>query len=211
VANLSTAAGPDRQLALEKYRTLAETYEHDTERTEPYRRQAIDRLLVREGETVIDVGCGTGVNFPLLESYAGRAGQIYGVELSPEMLAAARQRVEARRWKNVSLIEAAVEEAQIPRPADAALFSFTHDILRSPAAVENIIDHVRPGGRIVATGAKGSPLSFYVRRLSRRYVTTLEGFRRPWSHLEDLLGELEVETLRFGAIYVVFGRRPEDA
>ena len=45
----------------------------------------------------------------------------------------------------------AVEEAEIEAAADAALFSFTHDVLQSPGAIANVVRHLRPGGRVAST------------------------------------------------------------
>ena len=49
------------------------------------------------------------------------------------MLALARERCVREGWRNVTLIESAMETADIPAPVDAILFNFTHDVLRSPA------------------------------------------------------------------------------
>ena len=70
------------------------------------------------------------------------------------MLAQARALVERRGWINVELINAWGEEASIPALADAAIFCAVHDVMRSPAALENVLRQVRDGGRIVAGGAK---------------------------------------------------------
>ena len=54
------------------------------------------------------------------------------------MLERARARAAENSWKNVTLISASVEEAAIPLAADAALFHFTHDIMRTPNALANV-------------------------------------------------------------------------
>jgi ubiquinone/menaquinone biosynthesis C-methylase UbiE len=49
-------------------------------------RRAVDRLAPEPGQSVLDVGCGTGLSFELIEEGIGPAGRLVGVELSPEML-----------------------------------------------------------------------------------------------------------------------------
>jgi ubiquinone/menaquinone biosynthesis C-methylase UbiE len=88
-------------------------YDRHMRRFARWQRMAVDRLELQPGETVIDVGCGTGLTFPLLEAAVGETGKIVGIELSPEMVSQARERVAAQGWENVSVIEAAIETAEI--------------------------------------------------------------------------------------------------
>jgi SAM-dependent methyltransferase len=70
---------------------------------------------------VLDIGCGTGLNFAALEDQIGPGGRVIGIDLSPEMLAEAHARTERHDWANVTLIESAIEDAAIPVAADPAL------------------------------------------------------------------------------------------
>ena len=132
-----------------------------------------------------------------------------GIDLSPEMLARAQARIERHSWGNVTLIE----DAAIPVQADAALLCGVHDILCSPPALANGISHVRAGGAgcrrgrevgaVVAT--EQLPTEPRVWLLNRDYVTTFEGFPRPWSHLARLLPELDVEEVFLGGGFITAG------
>lgn len=202
---------PDSQLAAEKYRALAATYDRRTGMAEPIRRRAIARLDLQPGDVVLDVACGTGVNFSLIREAIEGGGRVLGIDLSPARLAKARERVEAAGWRNVTLIESAIEEANIRQPVDAALFSFTHDVMRSPRALENVLRHVKPGGRVVATGSRWArwwvaPVNLVLWYAARQYTTTLEGYHRPWSHLADLVPDLRVEPALFSGCYIAWGR-----
>jgi cyclopropane fatty-acyl-phospholipid synthase-like methyltransferase len=53
----------DRQFALEQYRKRAGAYDLELAAFEPIRRMAIERLQLTPGDTVLDVGCGTGLSF----------------------------------------------------------------------------------------------------------------------------------------------------
>ena len=101
---------PDHNAALAQYRRRAGVYDLELALFEPVRRQAIARLALRAGETVLDVGCGTGLSLPLLRRELGAAGRIVGIEQCPEMIAKARARVTQHRWRNVELINASAEE-----------------------------------------------------------------------------------------------------
>jgi ubiquinone/menaquinone biosynthesis C-methylase UbiE len=202
---------PNRTTALRQYRSRARIYDLELMLFEPVRQRAIHLLQLKNGDRVIDVGCGTGLSFDPLESIVGREGSIVGIEQSPEMLERARSRAAEAGWNNVTLINASVEDAAIPIAADAALFHFTHDIMRTRKAVANVISNLKPGGRVVAAGLKWAPvrtmpLNLFVWNAALRSTSTLEGLARPWSNLEPLLQRLEVEQMLGGTVYIASGR-----
>jgi SAM-dependent methyltransferase len=211
-----TTIGPDRARALRLYAQLASHYDRRASilAVAPIRRRALARLAAARGETVLDVACGTGINFPAIEHAIGPSGRLIGIELSRDMLAVAQRRVAAAGWRNVTLIESAAEDADLPSGVDAALFSFTHDVLRSPAAVRRVADALASDGRAVACGVMGAwRWALLARSLprvaARRFVTTDEGMAEPWTHLGELLRVERVERppMYLGAMYVVTARR----
>jgi demethylmenaquinone methyltransferase/2-methoxy-6-polyprenyl-1,4-benzoquinol methylase len=209
-------AAPDKERAREIYRRHAATYDGlgRIRLAETVRRQAVELLGLQPGDVVIDVACGTGLSFPLIEERIGPEGRLIGVDLSAEMLAKARHKEAQAGWQNVALIEAAVDEATIPVQVDAVFFHFTHDVLRTPAALENVFRHAKPGARVVSAGGKRAPswavpVNVVMRRISRRYITTFEGFDRPWSHLERYVPYLRIKPVLFGAGYIAWGKTKE--
>jgi SAM-dependent methyltransferase len=141
---------PDREEAIAKYRADARGYDRRTGLLDRYRRQAVERLGLAPGATVIDVACGTGANFGALERRIGARGQIIGIDLSPEMLELARQRVERHSWQNVTLVEAAVDEAELDEGADARCS-------RSPTTFCSRPQRSTMCSRTCARGARWSP------------------------------------------------------
>jgi ubiquinone/menaquinone biosynthesis C-methylase UbiE len=206
---------PDREAALAMYRQRAGVYDLELALFEPIRRQAVALLGLKRGSVVLDVACGTGLSFSLLEQAIGPRGRIVGIEQSPEMIASARERCQEHHWKNVTLIDAPAETAALAVRADAALFHFTHDVLQQPAAVANIVRHLRPGARVVACGLKWAgpwtwPANLFVLPAALHSVTTLTGLRRPWQPLEPWLEDLDVRSMMLGAVYLASGRLASD-
>lgn len=207
--------GPDRERALSKYHRLAGGYDRVIGAgrligVDRARRIAVDRLRLGPGGFVVDVGCGTGLSFGLLEERIGPDGTLIGIEQSPEMITEARERVEVNGWRNVTLVESPVEEAAIPIAADAALFCLVHDITRMRPALENVVGHLKPGGRVAVFGAKAPPrwalpLNLAGRAMMARYVTTFEGAERPWTLLEELVPDLSVEARLLRPTYLAWG------
>lgn len=199
-----------RQKALRQYRLRANIYDHELAAFEPIRQRAIDRLNLQPGYTVLDVGCGTGLSFEHLQQAIGAQGHIVGIEQCPEMLDKARARVAQHQWTNVTLLNAPAESAAIPVKADAALFHFTHDILRHPNAIRNVVASLKPGAHVVAAGLQwASPWAWatncFVLLAATHSVSSLEGLGEPWSLLTEQVGEMEVHSTLMGGVYIASG------
>jgi len=204
---LSDAADLDQ--AIHHYRGLAPRYDHYTRRINRIRLQTIEALALREGECVLDAGCGTGWCIPYLRAAVGEPGRIIAFDPSPEMLAVARERVDAN--PHVQLLLGNAERVRLPAAVDAILFSYTHDVIRSRAALENLIAQAKPGARVAATSTKLYarwlvPANWYLRATHRAYITNFDGFEAPWSLLATYLDDFNVRTSPFTQHYVATGR-----
>ena len=199
---------PDLQRAIRHYRDLAPRYDHYTRRIDAIRRKAIEALRLAPGEVVLDAGCGTGWCIPLLGDQVGPTGRVIAFDPSEAMLAQACHR---RSAAPVDLVRASALEARLPQPADAVLFSYTHDLIQSRAALEHLFSQMRPGARVAATSTKLYarwlyPANWYLLWSHRSYITSFVGFEAPWSVLATLLDDFRVATGPFTQHYVATGR-----
>ncbi len=194
------------------YSEDARSYDRRTGAFESYRQAVVRALPVRRGQVVLDVGCGTGLCCGMLLEKVGPRGGVVGIEGSPEMAAIARERIAREGWPNVTIVQSEAEDAQIAVTADAALFCAVHDILQSPDALRNVMNHLRPGAPVAAGGGKWAApwmmaANMQARMLHAPYVRSFDGFDRPWNHLEQLIENVQVRELAFGSGYVLTGRR----
>ena len=111
-------------------------------------RETLRRVDLRDGEAILDVGCGTGV---LLAAIAGRApgARLVGVDLSPAMLAVARRKLVDR----VVLVAADATRLPLPdRRFDLVLSTSALHYWPDPAAgLAEIARVLKPGGRVAIT------------------------------------------------------------
>ena len=205
---------PPRGVACQPaYREHARSYERQTGAFQRYRKAVVEALPVRRGQVVLDVGSGTGLCAGLLRDKVGPQGSVVGIEASPQMAEVAREHIAAEGWRNVTVVQAPAEAAQIAVTADAALFCAVHDILQSPDALRNVIGTLRPGARVAAGGGKwASPwmvgVNLQARMMHAPYVRTFEGFNRPWRHLEQLIEDVHVREVALGTGYIMTGQAP---
>lgn len=203
-----------RQRSLQRYRLRAQRYDRTCGPTWPIRERAVAALRLQPGERVLDVACGTGLSLALLQRAVGgadgRQGRVWGFDHSPEMLAQARARVAAAGWKQVWLLQAAAQELALPEPVDALLFHYTHDILRSPAALARVLACARPGARVAVAGIKYfphwlAPLNLWVYWKNRGYNGAPGELHSPWDRLAPQLDDWQFEPTQWGMGYLASG------
>jgi len=88
------------------------------------RLQAVRALGLGAGDSVVDIACGTGLNFQLIEEAIGPEGRIVGVDLTDAMLARAQDRIEKNGWSNVSLVQTDAVDFEFPAEVDAILSTY---------------------------------------------------------------------------------------
>ena len=203
-----------------RYRKHATSYDTARRASDWLRPLAIARLGLKSGETVLDLGCGTGLSFELLQQGVGPEGRIIGVELSPDMLAVARGKVVEQGWTNVTLIEGSVEEAALPKLVDAVLTFFTPEIAISDQAMSKALAALGPEGRLVAAGVKRAEgwsgiffnLFFQFRYRTWRWVGAkgvarrLWGGEQPYTVLERMVGSLERRDYMGHCAYIAYAQ-----
>lgn len=68
------------------------------EPTQDFRKICLDQTGIKEGDVILDLGCGTGLNQPFLSELVGPGGRIIGVDASKNMLARATTRATENNY-----------------------------------------------------------------------------------------------------------------
>ncbi|WP_036488397.1 class I SAM-dependent methyltransferase [Myxosarcina sp. GI1] len=182
-----------------------------------YRFRAIASLNLQPGDTVIDLCCGTGLNFPLLEEAIGSAGKIIGVDLSEAMLAQAEQRVTENGWSNIELVQSDAASYEFPSGIDGIVSTLGITLVpESERAIQRGCQALSSGKRWVILDFKKPDnwLSPFAPLLSFLFIRPFGGNlamanRRPWESVYKHLKNIAFIELLLGFAYIAVGEREE--
>jgi len=169
-------------------------------RMETYRSRAVELLRLKRGDLVVELGCGTGLNFSRILKQIGPEGRLIGVDLTPGMLACAQERVKCSGWKNIELVQSDITKYNLPERVNAVLsvgvFGFVAEYDR---VIKAISCALVPGGRLVIGDGKKPErwpswlLKLFI-RLGRSFGLTLDYFSgHPWKSVERYFQETALE------------------
>jgi demethylmenaquinone methyltransferase/2-methoxy-6-polyprenyl-1,4-benzoquinol methylase len=178
------------------------------------RAAALDALALDSGETVLDVGCGPGPNFPALRDRVGGSGRVLGVDVSQGMVARARGRVADAGWRNVHPVRA--DAAALPLPDGALDAAYATLSLSAVPDLDGTLAELRrtlrPGGRLAVFDARpfqsgpGRLLNPVVGRVSRA-ATNWHPDRDVPAALDARFADCRVETANAGTAFVAVAVR----
>ena len=180
-----------------------------------YRRLVVEALELRCGDTIVEIGCGTGLNFPLLEEKVGADGRVIGVDISEAMLEGARQRVAAAGWRNVELVSCAASDYRFPDRVNGILSTgaLTYEpeydkvVQRGTQALVSgghwvVMDYKRPGNWLRHL------LPLFVLITRPFGVSSAQMDRHPWESMQRYLRNVRLRELYGGFIYIASGDAP---
>ena len=163
---------------------------------------------------MVDLGCGTGANLPMLVDAVGPTGRIHAIDLSPNMLSKARRLAKRRGWTNIEFIEGDVRTAALPDEISGVMAVYALEMLSDNAAViERVVLKLVVGGRFALLGLKEPSrwprwlvdLAITVNRpfgVTRDYTSI-----RPWLALRKQMEEVSFQEMLWGAGYLCIAKK----
>lgn len=120
-----------------------------------YRKKAIASLRIAVNSAVLDVACGIGFNFKLIESYLQNSGKLVGIDISSESLKVAKRRIAKHKWTNIELVNMSITDYDPEIRFDAILCTFAMEIIPEyKTAIDKIFSQLKPQGRFALIGMK---------------------------------------------------------
>lgn len=180
-----------------------------------YRRLVVEALAPQSGDTVIEIGCGTGMNFPLLREKVGPEGRIIGVDISEAMLKRAGKRINAAGWSNVELLLSSAADYEFPDEVEGIIAT---GVLTYEPDYDKVIER---GTRALARGKRWVVFDYkmptgWSRHLVPLFVWIFRSFgismalfkRTPWESIKRHLRNAKLEEFYFGLIFIASGEAP---
>lgn len=151
--------------------------------------RSAEALDLRDGQRVLDVGCGTGVFLPVIAAAVGRDGRVVGLDHSEAFLREARIRIADQGLEAVvSLVSG--DAHRLPFDDDSFDAAHTERVLMHlddpDAAIRELRRVVRPGGRVVSAEihARGAAVDHPDHEMIERLSMAATQMRNPWMGLE---------------------------
>jgi arsenite methyltransferase len=200
-------------VSIAKYKKCAAAYDDTCGPTQGIRRKAIEALLLQPGQTVLDVGCGTGLSFAPLLEHVGASGHVLAFEQSPDMFELAKARILKNGWRNVHLVHLDAEHYRLPsdaRTPNAVLMHYVHDVCRSAEAIDNLFPQLARGTRISLAGMKNFSgvlrvLNWWAYMKNQPYNAYAHDMNTPWDKLQPYVQDLHVTQTQWGMGYLAHG------
>lgn len=209
-----------KQEIVEVYRRRARWYDLSANlyyligfREAAFRKQAVAALSLQPGDTVVELGCGTGLNFRYLQDAVGPEGRIIGVDLTDRMLDEARDRVKRRGWSNVELVRRDAASFDYPSRVDGILSTFALTLFPEYDAI------IRRGVGALSRGARFVVMDFkkpedkhgwlirFMLLITKPFGVTLDlAERHPWKSIDRYLSEFDMREYFFGFVYLAAGQ-----
>jgi len=154
------------------------------------RRRAVESLELSEGDTVLDLACGSGANFGLLRRAVGDEGRVVGVDYSEGMLRRARKRAKKRGWGNVELVRGdAARNAFRDGAFDGAVCTMSMSAIPDhESAMRNAHRSLKPGARLAVMDSADFG---GVMRVLNPLIHLVFKYTTNWDYRKDIVGSLE--------------------
>ncbi|MBI2475182.1 methyltransferase domain-containing protein [Candidatus Uhrbacteria bacterium] len=176
------------------------------------RKLAIDALELQQGDTVLDLACGTGLNHELLEKAVGTNGKIIAFDYSIEMLTAAKQRAVKHKWNNIIFMQGDAAELSLDEKVDGVISTLgVSAIPQHKEALKRAVDVLKNEKRISILDAQ-LPTGFW--KIFNPVIAHVYKNWASWDYtkkiqedLFEVVGDVKIKKYNGGTIFIATGTK----
>jgi ubiquinone/menaquinone biosynthesis C-methylase UbiE len=152
-------------------------------------QEVMKALAIKEGESIADIGAGSGYFSIRFAHHVGAGGRVYAVDISPDMIRHLHARIRDLAILNVSPILAQADDPFLPQPVDRFVFvDVWHHIENQAGYLALIKKLLKPGGQVVMIDFQkrelpvGPPLEMKIAREDLLKQMAAHGFQLAVEH-----------------------------
>lgn len=199
-----------KEVRLPRYRLGARFYDVLSAERLVYRAgrlAALELLALDPGDRVLIVGCGTGLDIPLVIDAVGLTGEVVAVDRSPAMLRQAARKVARTGWGNVKLIQSdATDLIRVHGEFDAVMFTYSLSIIDDwTTAWAVATSRLRDGGRVSVVDTDLPQGCGRLLAAFALWTGNVNRQRRVWELVPRHAEESTTRSLRRGHIHISVG------
>jgi ubiquinone/menaquinone biosynthesis C-methylase UbiE len=183
-------------------------------REKVYRQHTVDALSLQPGDTVVDLACGTGLNFQFLQPRITNKGKIIGVDLTDAMLEVAQSKSNSAGWNNIDFVQADIAEYEFPAGIAGIISTFAISLVPNfDEVIHRGAAALKLGGRMALLDIKTPKhwptwMAKLTAAINRPFGVTLETTMRcPWESLQKYLQEVSYREYFFTYLYLSVGQK----
>ena len=183
------------------------------------RQRLHDLLGPQPGATIVDAGCGTGLNFDGLRRLVGPSGRVIGVDASRSMLAAASRRAKRAGWDNVQTLQGDIEDLTASLAGsgirlskiDAVIATFVVSTLRDTTSFWRCVDETIAAQPCLVIALADIGPADEARRMPALALNAFAALggnhqrSRPWNDLAQRASQVRTERYLGGHIHLTVG------
>lgn len=127
-----------------------QTFESDERDVYKHRDRMIESLNIKKGESVADIGAGTGAFLKLLSDKTGPAGKVYAVDISDEFVEHMKKRKVKEKLSNLEVVKGEMEKTTLPENSIDVVFicNTYHHFGNYKAMLEDMKKILKKNGRL---------------------------------------------------------------
>lgn len=179
-----------------------------------YRKLAVNSLCLSKNDLVLELGCGTGLNFVYMQEKLKNSGSLIGIDISDDMLDQARIKLKKYKWNNVELLNTDVSTYKYPKKLTGVISTFALTLIPEyEEIIESVYKSLGKNKKFVILDLKKPdkwPLFLlkFIVMFAKPFGVTLDlANRKPWETMEKYFDEVKTTEYLAGLIYISVGTK----